>query len=796
MLRNYLTIALRNLSRNKVFSFVNILGLAAGLTTFLGICLYVAHEYSFDRFHEKADRIYQVITTAKFNGQEKKWSKVPNKIATTAAVEVPEVEKAARIFHHDFGATAFITVDTLQIGEDFLIWADPTVFDILSIDLIRGDTKTPIAKPNTVAISTSAAKKYFGDNDPIGRTLKVDNDQELQVTAVFRDMPSNSRYTFQLIATFQSDWFGMEKNQSWSNASFETLLLLHEGSSALDAQTHIQEMVERHVPEDSRWFTLSLKALTDVHLHSSDLSEDPSDVRRGDLAQLRLLTALSFIILLIASINYMNLTTAQAQRRHKEVGINKTLGATAAQLSRKFFAEAGLFILVAMIISVMLFLILLPAFNDITNKQITHEFLITPWFWGSFATLWVILTLLSGAYPALYLSSFSPRSILQRSSAGASGNVAIRKVLVVFQFTVSVVLIAGTLVLYRQLDYVRTTKLGFEPEQVVAVTISGAEKSEQVESLKKAYEHLPMVSNVCKAQSFPGRPTSGRSISLPSTNEGVSILTTRATPEIIDVLKIKLLAGKTLPEKTTGDTTIQVILNKVAIDYLGMSPEDAIGRKITINGFDNPVEIVGVTENFHSSSMHASIGLYCFHNAPTERMNFLLVKINTTDLPAAIGSLKRTFKDILPSAFEFNFLDEHMHSLYTNEARLANVVLLFSSLAIIIACLGLYALAAYTAEQRTKEIGIRKVLGASTSRIITMLTKDFLVLVLIAFVIGAPLSYYFTNEWLESFAYRIEIGAGIFIVVALVVMAIAWITVGIESARAAMANPVNALKSE
>jgi putative ABC transport system permease protein len=506
---------------------------------------------------------------------------------------------------------------------------------------------------------------------------------------------------------------------------------------------------------------------------------------------------LALVILLIAAVNYMNLTTAQSQRRNKEVGIAKTLGATFGQLNRKFYLEAGLFVMIALLLSTLLFAILLPAFNALSSKEITIQYIFSGWFWLGFVGVWIMLTLLSGFYPAMYLSSFSPKSALQKAT-GSGSQGALRKGLVIFQFSVSIILIICSVVFLKQMNYIRDKKLGYEPQQVIAVMTAASRDKEKVQSLKASYEALGDVVSVARSQSYPGIGTSSRSIARDGQDtRGASILTAEATAEVLEVLNIKLLAGRPLPEaKAAGDTTVQVVVNKSTVDYLGFDPADAVGRRVQIQGFSAPAEVVGVTEDFNFNSLHQEIGPFCFHNAQTEGFNYLLVKVKTNNLTSTIKQLDNTFRKNIDAAFEYTFLDDQLEKLYHAEQNLSKVVMLFAGLAIFVACLGLYALAAFTAEQRTKEIGIRKVMGASVSHLVGMLSKDFLVLVGIAFAIGIPAGYYVMSLWLEGFAYRTEITLGVFALAGVISMAIAGVTVSFESFKAASAKPVNSLRSE
>ncbi len=797
MLTTNLRILIRNLLRHKSFSLINLLGLTVALTCVLAIGLYVADEYSFDRYHEKMDRIYQVTADINYNGQKMKWSSTPNKVVPTIVKDVPEVEKAARLFHHNFGDLAFVSTDQVKSSETHFFWADQELFDILTIPFIAGDQKTALTRVNTIVISESSALKYFGGSQQaIGKILKVDNDKELEVTGVFKNQPANSQFQFQLIASFHSNWFGLAKNESWGNASFQSLVLLQQNSSSAGVDEKLEKMLTSNIEKDERWFSLTLTPLKNLHLYAPEIKAMSGSAANGDVRQIQILGLLGLVVLLIAAFNYMNLSTAQAQRRAKEIGINKTLGATRSQLAIKFFFETFSFVVFALVASVILFLALLPLFNLITGKIIGSSFFSQPLFWMAAIALLIILSAIAGLYPALYLSSFSPKSVL-KSTAGIGGYPLFRKTLVVLQFSTSIVLIICTIGLFRQLNYIQNKNLGYQPEQVVSVLVTGAENKDQVNGLKTAYESLDGVTKVCKVQAYPGQGASGRNIlPLDGQGDGISISTNRATPEVLEVLGIKLLAGKTLPEKQKGDTTIQVVVNKVTADFLGLSPEEAIGRLVDIQGFDGKSEIVGVIDDFHSSSLYQPIDAYCFHNATSEGYNSLLVKMKTSDARGTMASLEKTYKGIISTAFEFTFIDEYLNRLYNSDTRLAKIVMTFSSIAIIIACLGLYALASYTTEQRIKEIGIRKVMGASVLQLSNLLTKDFIILVAISILVAIPTSYYFLNQWMQQFTYRTSISAVIFIIAAVVSLLLAWFTVGLKTLRAAQSNPVESLRSE
>jgi putative ABC transport system permease protein len=793
MLTNYLKIAFRNILRNKTFSLINISGLTFGLISFLGISLYVIDEFSYDRFHKNSDRIYRAVISAEFDGQVNQWGSVPNKLGPSAAKEIPEIEKATRVFHHNFGDIGFVSTETDQFSETRLFYADPEIFDVFTIPFIQGTADKALDRPGTIIMSETSAKRYFGDANPVGKSLLVDNSRSYEVTGIYKDFPPNSFLQCQLIASFASIGFGKPENQNWGNASFDTFFLLNKDVKPQSVDKKIAELLEREIPQDDRWFKITIQSLLDIRLHSGDLTSSIDRREYGDYKQMKILIALALVILIIAAVNYMNLTTAQAQRRNKEVGISKTLGATFFELNSKVYFEASIFVFIALAFSVVLFIAALPLFNSISGKTILPEFISQSWFWISFAGLWILLTLISGFYPAFYLSSFSPKSALLNTSH-AGGQASVRKGLVILQFSISIILIICASMFYKQMSFMRDKKLGYQPDQVVAVMISAAKDRQQVTSLKTEFESLAEVKNVAHSQSYPGISTSGYTVAHEGSQQGASIATTRASHEILDVLGIELLAGKTLPEnKDTKDTTVQVIINKSTADYLGYSPADAIGRRVRIF-WGQPTEIIGVTEDFHFTSLHQPIGNYCFNNSKDNRFIYLLVKIQAGNLTGTINKLESTFKKIIPAAFEYSFLDQQMAKLYKAEERLSNVVLFFSGLAIFIACLGLYALASFTAEQRIKEIGIRKVMGASIFQLVAMLSKEFITLVIVAFMIGIPIGYYMMSNWLEGFAYRTNLDVIVFIISGALALFIAWVTVSFESFKAAKRNPAESLR--
>lgn len=799
MLTNFIKIAWRNLLKNRLFTGLNGLGLAIGLAVALTLLLYATDELAFDRHYRHADRIYRVNLNVSFDEKSEQWANAPNIVGPTMKAQLPVVENQVRLLRHNFGQTAFVNSTTRKLTETKLYWADSTLFDVFDVPLLLGNPATALSGPNRILLSQSSARRYFGDENPLGMVLDVDNTQHLQVTGVYADFPATSSLDADLIGSFSSvKWASNPTNQSWSNASFETYLLLRPQTNVAQLERQMETIVAKNVPKANRFYSLYLQPLPDIHLHSANIT-NTSLTRVGDIRQVNILLILAGVVLLIACINYMNLATAQAQTRAKEVGIAKTVGATRSQLVGRFYAETAIITVGALLLGLVLLVVSLPFFNTLTDKQISYRALFTPSMALGLLGLSVGVTLLAGAYPAIQLSAYQAKSLLNVSFRRGSGAGWLRQGLVVMQFTASLVLVVSTAIFYRQLQYIQQRKLGYEPTQVVALTTAGAENKEQVESLKNSLSNLSNVVSVSRAQTYPGRSGSGRGLSKPGGNQAptTAITTNRTGPEIIKTLGLRLVAGKTLPaSKAETDTTVQVIVNKTAVDFLGYTPEQAIG-KIAPNVFGNSAEIVGVVDDFHFQSLHQPIGAYAFHNADTEGRPFLLVNVQTQNLPQTMRQLEAVFRQNLPnSAFEFMFLDQFLNSLYRSEQRTARVVLVFAGLAIFIACLGLFGLATFIAEQRTKEIGVRKVLGASTPSIVALLSKDFLKLVFIAILIASPLAWYAMSQWLANFTYRIDIEWWVFALAGVLAVGIALLTVSFQSIQAALTNPVKSLRSE
>jgi ABC-type antimicrobial peptide transport system permease subunit len=795
MFKNYFKIAWRTLRTDKMFSGLNVLGLSIGLTISILLFAFVSVERSFDTGFKNKDAIYRVLVNTQgemFNNQI--WCTAPAALAPALTNEAPDVKYATRIYHHNFGKTAFVNIDDTNFSENRFFWCDPELFTIFGIEVLKGDSKNTLVRPNTVALSESTAKKYFGDSNPIGRTIKVDNRDQLEVTAVYKDFPFNSSLDINVMGSFSTTHFA--KNPQWGNSSFETYVMLGKNASVNSAELQMQQVLDKNVDKKGQWFAFSLQPLNKVHLYSGGYFNTYTS-QIGDIHEIRNLSAVAILILLIACVNYMNLMTARSAKKAKDVGVNKTLGASIPNLIGRFYTETALITCIALVIGIIMAILLMPVFNSITQSELKFENLFHIEFVIGIILFWGITTLIAGSYPAFYLTRFAPTIILSQKSSG-SANAFIRKSLVVLQFAASVILIVGVLVVYQQIRYMMDKNLGFNPENVVAISTGGINDQNGKESLIQEFKALTQVSAVSMAQGYPGLGVSGRSIYKDANDEeGMNIQTNVADAHITDALQLKILAGQRLPlVKQAGDSLVEVLLNKEAVDYLGYTPEQALGKKVTMS-LGNNAYVVGVVENFNFESLHQPIGAYAFHNSPSEPKSFLLVRLNSQVLASTMGELEAIFKKVAPnSAFEYTFLDNTMKTLYARERKTATVGFIFCLLAIFVASLGLFGLAAFTAEQRKKEIGVRKVLGASILGIAQMLAQDFLKLVAISLIIAFPIAYYFVHRWLETFAYRIDLGWSAFAAAGFAALAVTLFTVSFQAIKAAITNPIKSLRTE
>jgi putative ABC transport system permease protein len=799
MLKNYLKIAARNLLKHKAYAFINTAGLAVGMTCCLLILLYVQDELSYDRHHENADRIYRVVLEAQIADNELSAPVVSAPMAKALVDEFPEVVQATR-FVKSGSSTLFRYRDNSFV-EDNVIAADSTIFEVFTIPLLQGDPKTALVEPNSIVLTEEMARKYFGDENPMNQTLAVVNQFEGKVTGVAKSLPANSHFHFNFLVSLATD--GGQSSQSWTANGYYTYILLRENYPPEQLEAKFPELVRKYVgpqlkAEDGISFDEFLAAgnrygfylqpLTAIHLHSHLGYElEPN----GDVAYVYIFSAVAFFILLIACINFMNLATARSAQRAKEVGVRKTLGSSRLQLVRQFLLEAVLLSFVALLLAAMLVELLLPALNQVAGKQLQTDYFGNGLLAAGFAGIALLVGVLAGSYPAFFLSSFRPVMTLKGKLQAGMGSARLRNGLVVFQFAVSIILIVGAAVVFRQLEYVRHKKLGFDKEHVVVIQRAGALKQKLAVFKQELLQH-PNVIKASASVSLPGKLFSQSSFQPEGAtlNEATVMSVFVVDDQFIETLGIEMAAGRNFSRELLTDSAA-VILNESAARRLGWT--EAIGKPLTSD--DRRYTVIGVVKDFHFESLHQQIRPLLIRLGAS--VLYMSVRIRPENLASTLAFLKDKWQALVPEQpFEYFFLDSDFDRLYRAEERTGRIFGYFSALAIFIACLGLFGLAAFAAERRTKEIGVRKVLGASVRQIVLLLSKEFTRLIVLAFVVAAPISYFAMNRWLQDFAYRTEINPFIFVLAGLFALVIAWLTVGYQALKAALANPVEALRYE
>ncbi|WP_266368344.1 ABC transporter permease [Tellurirhabdus rosea] len=809
MLTNYVKIALRNLRKHTGFTFINVFGLAVGIACCLLIALYVVDERSFDRFHEKADRIYRINSDIKFGGNDMHMAVSPAPMGPTLLKDYPQVENFVRLHHRGtWLVKAAGKAETTR--EPDIMFADSTLFDVFTLPLLSGDPKTALKEPGSVVISEAAALRHFGTTDALGKTLLLSRDNlPFRVTGVMRNIPKNSHFRTDIFVSMVNDEYNWG---DWLSNNHHTYLLLREGSRPEDFPKVFDTVIEKYVGPQAllavgatldqlrkagNRISYSLFPLTDIHLRSRQTIELTPN---SDIQYVYTFSAVALFILLIACINFMNLATARSANRAREVGVRKVLGSLKAQLVAQFIAESVLMAALAMILALLLVVVCLPFFNDISSKQLTANRLLMPDFLPFLVALPLGVGLLAGSYPAFFLSSFRPVNVLKGRMSLGLKSTGLRSGLVVFQFMMSVVLIAGTLVVYRQLNFIQTTRLGFNREQVLVVDGAYA-LGNQVQTFRDEVLRLPGVSSGAISGFLPVPSSRSDSPLFPegeiNQNRAVSSQNWGVDYDYLKTMGMELVQGRNFSREFGADSSA-MILNEAAVKVFGF--KDPIGKRVS-RMLDNEGKrfktftVIGVVKNFHYESLRRSIGSVALTLEPDAgAVSFRTASGNVTALAAQIEA---KWKQLAPGQpFEYFFLEDSFNAMYRAEQRVSQIVLIFSGLSILIACLGLFGLAAFMAEQRTKEIGIRKVMGASVPSIVGLLSKDFLKLVGISIVIATPLAWYAMSRWLQDFAYKSDLPWWVFALAGVVAVAIAFLTVSYQSLKAALTNPVTSLRAE
>lgn len=795
MFKNYLRTAFRHVRNEKGFAAINVLGLAIGIACCLAITLFVRQEISYDRYHEHSDRIYRLTSRAGISGAGTHFAAASPVMAEVMRDEFSEVLETTRVLP----STEVVRAGDRSFREDRFYYADSTVFDVFSFPLIEGDARTALAAPHTVVLTRSVADKYFGSESPLGKDLQV-GDMDYVVTGVMEDVPLASHFRFELLASLASlETPGEGSPEAWvSFINYYTYLLLSDEPSAAGAvRDRLPALVQRNVgsvlEKYGATFSLHLQPLTSIHLHSDLTAEiEPT----SSIAYVYVFSSAALFILLIACINFVNLATARSLDRAREVGMRKVLGAPRSQLVGQFLLESVILVLVAVFTAVAGVWMGLPLIQSATGYELGWNPAADLPLLGGLTLFMMLVGLLAGCYPALFFSSYRPIDVLRGRVAGKRSGVTLRKGLVVAQFAISIILIVGTVVVARQIEFARGQKRGFDNEQVLVVPLPASQRS-SLTALKNDLTDRPGITNVSATDHFPGGPIND-AVHIPegaSDDGGIHFWRYNVDFGFLEVLRIPLAAGRSFSADRPSDSTA-FIINETAARTLGWG-NDALGRRIfEIQGDERvPRHVVGIVKDFHFESIRSEIKPLIIAIDP--RPSYLLIRLQPGSAQETIAYLEnRWTRTATAEPFEYSFLDQRFDALYRSEVQLSRVFRIFAVLALVIACLGLFALSTYTVRQRTKEIGIRKVLGATVVGLVVDLSKSFLALVIVGFAVAAPIAYAASRFWLEEFAYRIDPGIELFLVAGLIALLIAMATISVQAIRAALADPVETLRYE
>ena len=810
MLKNYIKIAWRSLRKQPFFTFLNTFGLAVGMAGALLITLYIVDELNFNRSFKDADRIVRAQTDIKFGGQAQEFAVLVAPFAETVKRDFDVVEDATRF--RQWGSMLVRRPETIENQkEEHSTWADPNFMDFFGLTLLEGDTKTALKEPNTVVLSETAAKKHFGNNSALGQSILINNEETFKVTGVIPDLPSNS-FLNNYSVFMSMEGFDDAKDPDWGSNNFNTFLKLIPNASAADLQQPLQILFEKYVvpyaesfmpginreafEAEGNYIRYSTVPLTELHLSGNRVAEMTPN---STLQTVYILSFVALFLIVLAVVNFMNLSTAQSLKRAKEVGIRKTLGSNKSGLIRQFLTESGLVAFISLLGALALAIVFSPLFNDLTGKDISIP-LLNPLFWAIILVATLVLGIVSGSYPAFFLSRFIPVKVLKGDGKTTGGGGKVRNALVVFQFAVSVFLMVSTLVVYYQLNYIQNKDVGFTKDQILVVDDVYA-AGNQLESFKQEVEKLPAVASATISSFLPtpsNRSDNGYELEGPE-SKTVQMQSWRVDHDYVKTLGLEIIRGRDFDKQFSTDTSA-IILNETALSILGLQPEEAIGKRLT-NVASTDTErtyytIIGVVKNFHYESFKDKIGALSLNITPGHR-NKMTVKLMAGDFSGTIDQIKTKWEAVAPGQpFNHFFLDDSFNSTYEAEQRLGSIFMTFTVLSLLVACLGLFGLAAFNAQKRTKEIGVRKVMGASVNQIAMKLSADFLKLVGIAIAVALPLSWYAMNRWLEDFTYRIDIAWWILVAAALVATSIALLTVSYQAIKAALVNPVKSLRSE
>ena len=808
MIKNYLKIAFRNLWKNKGFSAINIAGLAIGLATCLLMLFYVTDELSYDKFNDKAGRIYRVDGDIQFGGNHFVLAVAPDPMGPTLKKDFPQVEQYVRF--RGYGGL-LVKKGNANINEDRVIYADSTLFDVFTLPMIQGDPKTALTEPNSVVITETTAKKYFNSIDVVGKNLVINDTANFKITGVIKDVPSQSHFNFDFFVSLSSNDESRQNN--WVSNNFNTYIVLKKGADPKKLESQFDAMVIKYVgpqvkqlmnidmetfAKSGNFDTYHLTPLTSIHLHSNKTAELGPN---GSIVFVYIFSFVAILILLIACVNFMNLSTARSSNRAKEVGVRKVLGSLKKSLVAQFLTESILISFIALILAIGIAWLLLPYFNQLSGKELGRNVFANPWLFPSLIALMLVVGVIAGSYPAFYLSAFNPVEVLKGKVSKGFKSSWLRNGLVIFQFFISIMLIVGTIVIYNQLKFIQSKYLGYNRNQVLIIKNTHS-LGNNAKVFKDEILQMAGVQNATMTGFLPTSDWRNDSPIFPDATldqkKAVSVQVWAVDENYIPTLDMKMVRGRNFSRDFKTDS-LGIIINESAAKLLGFS--DPVNKQVYyLNNFNNGKDvtayhILGIVKDFNFNSLREQVTPLAL--VYREQNGSISFRINTSNMPGLVANIENKWKLMAPSQpFTYSFMDDDFNNTYKSEQQTGKIFISFAIFAIFIACLGLFGLVTYAAEQRTKEIGIRKVLGASVSGIVSMLSKDFLKLIMVAMLIAFPLAWWAMHTWLQHFAYRISITGWVFVIAGGIALLIALLTVSVQAIRAAVANPVNNLRTE
>ncbi len=801
MFLNYLKIAYRNLSKYKAHSFINIFGLSVGMICCILMLLYIQHELSYDKFHENSENVYRIIEKYELGDAVEILPITPFPVATTLPVDYPQYVKATTRMFNFFAPSLSLKYGENSFNEKKLFFADSTFFKIFSFDLAIGNSDDVLSNPNSIVINESMAKKYFGDDDPIGKVMQYEGQLDLMVTGVVKEVPSNSHIKFDGLISLNTltQVYPNGVPATWYWNPCITYVLLDENTSVNTLQAEMPAFVDKYFPESIKeTVELTYQPLLDVHLYS-DFTFDPFVT--SDINLIYILSLVAFLVLLIASFNFVNLSTARASKRSREVGMRKVLGAVKNQLVYQFIGESVLISILAVVLSIIAVDFIIPYFNSFAGVKLTLDL-----FNNSLLILGITLLIISvgfvaGIYPAFFLSSFKPVKVLKGNTFNKRAKFGLRQMLVIGQFTVATIMIVSTVIAFDQLRFMRDRNLGFNQDEVLLLPIYRTEMVQKYEGFKDRILQNANVKGVTVIETIMGTGTNTGTFLIEGFPKAESFSRISVRTDFVETFDLELLTGRSYTKKFPSDSESAILINEAMMRFMGIdSPEEAIGKKVTYGtNANNERRVTGVVKDFNFASLHEVVRP--FFIVPIKENNFfnrfVAVKINMNDVQNTLAFIEENWNSTINGKpFEFSFMNEELNKQYKSEEQFGNVVGIFSTLAIVVACLGLLGLVSFSSEQRTKEIGIRKVLGASVGSLVNLVSSEFIKLVLISNIIAWPVAYYLMTKWLEDFAYRTDIGISTFVLSLGVTLIITLGTVAYHAIKSALSNPINSIKYE